>query len=1499
MSSDNPIGNIFAKFLNKGTKSVSDYLLGIVGQSTITDGPLAKMHTFDKYGVLANIDNYSVSFREEVVQNLGKKLSSNKFLYLGNPNKVGPGTDLGELFSNITRKFKLGFAYNKSADQLFMLSEAGTQIALPLQKNLFGIDSGIVNIGGIRRGAYRALSYATGTEASYSELFYKALSDITKNSGNAETFLRKVGRINNLKIGMGASGKQATLGGLLTSSAGIRGTSVLGIESKMFATRARLVNLPSEVLDNFNKFRQARYVINAVTKSAGTFVPTSMGRSHITWLTGKESAPDALRKAWGTLDEFMEQTMPGLLSRLGVSGFHHIVKPEGLIGDKGLIVPSKLGLSMYEAYRDARQGGKGTFGRYHESVLTPSQRKLISSTGGEILPTHILEGELKGRGVNNLTRRAVRVAVVKDATLAAELGLAGDSGALLTSLGKKRFSSREFYGSFNINNPSERTLEALRLLTGKNVAMGEELSNIAMDVSRRDLGIAIEAAHTFDSRGLSEKQRALVSIIRRSKKGSGIFDYMYDKGVPFSLSTRVSSNGIKLSFNSVNLTESNIVEGLFEGGVRFTGAGVAGSHPLSGALEELSKHGIEIVIPESFANKVEQNTRYVSNFLSYMKNAGRGQEAIDAIGGSSSFDKHGNMKITFIRNSEEARKAAEKVVAELKLSKFKSDRRLARNITKGSIVARAGTAFREFSSKAVRMMFMNVSRRSDTGLDINPLKSHRFTPGKMKTLAWNSKLMGYPDPNSDPIFSMLASRWKGLRMNATGMDFEFLPENNIYQYVKNLRGGFTPKAEDIVTFSGGETFLGGKKIKSLPGLKNFSMSSGGVSRELLEGTLFDNSLRQRLLYIDLGTDNKLAKFLPGESRYLPLPMMMSRVGQTSGRYVIGKNHNFFGYTRLLDRLRTGNTSGLRGSLHKAVRDTLVAMVGKKGILENMHTIHTPASVAIRLSPPIYHTSNMFNIDEMYDMTISRKSFSKEMMRKMGLSKSEMSKMLEIAQKKDFTYVMMGADPAQRGEHLGSIFRLKFTDETISGSDNVLAPQMHEFVKKLFERDTDRDRMNMILLEAMDNGKISPAQYEERIARQKKLLSPSVAFLKSTFLKLKDKSGKSLALKDLFNTYLGQKINAALGYTITRPSDRITSLVMTEGAEGLTKLGIRLDNSTEQALNNFKAMFVGDIEKQGSAMALNQFLYQAGVKKGSEGKNTLRELTIALTQVSKEAKEAGFVSLERIQARLQRPLEALIRDADMQRFWQAAPTALMESEKGKAALARLQQGLEIGAKEQEILIKNAAKIMSMNLGLGAAIRPFVGNLSSVGELFQGSSPSRISEYSFIKRIADPILKIVSPKMSTGLAESVTPAKAKGMSTISAITQSKSNFYEKIVELSKSKAVAPIALGLAGLTAYNYMNRPDVDSPLPPPVDTSMPADYGPSVPDYSNVAYINTSPNIPRASKIVPRTNFRGVNSNYFSSSTSSRVTIEDKTSPYSPWLMRQQMNKIANSDFTY
>src|SRR5574343_11756 len=145
MSSDNPIGNIFAKFLNKGaSKSVSDYLIDITANAApVSGGPLAAMHTNDKYGILGNIHDYRISFFDSSIQSMGEDLSRVKGMYIGRPAAKGPGTNLGDLFSNINRKFKLGFGYSKTKDQLYMLSESGQQFALPLQNMVYGIDSSL------------------------------------------------------------------------------------------------------------------------------------------------------------------------------------------------------------------------------------------------------------------------------------------------------------------------------------------------------------------------------------------------------------------------------------------------------------------------------------------------------------------------------------------------------------------------------------------------------------------------------------------------------------------------------------------------------------------------------------------------------------------------------------------------------------------------------------------------------------------------------------------------------------------------------------------------------------------------------------------------------------------------------------------------------------------------------------------------------------------------------------------------------------------------------------------------------------------------------------------------------------------------------------------------------------------------------------------------------------------------------------------------------------
>lgn len=1533
--SDNPIGNIFSKFMgDNSTKNVSEFLLKASQGIPYVGGVSAGLHKFDKYGILANIKDYSITFDAKNARGLGSLIGSRNFMFAGNYN-----TSLADTFEKISTKYRAGLAFNRTNNQLFLLSESGRQYALPVQQNAFGLESGIVNKGGIRRGAFRAHILGSGEE-TYSNLYYKEVNRLLDQNLSEDAFFKALRRIDKTVIGFGVHGGEVRLGSLLGPVGSIRSMEQSLITAKKFGARARVIAASKdnpifkEIAGEFKSFNEATYAINYMLKSMGGWgVPKTLpGSGDISWLTDVDNTSEALTLAWNKYHAF-HSFQSKLAETLGYAGYHHIVKPEDLLGLKGLVIPSSIGKALFGEFSPEhnRAAYKGGFGAFHESVITGSQRKLIQKLGGSTLPTHMLGSEfgLFGDASNSITRRAFNVAVVDEKNILSELLLTDDSGALLTERGMAETQRKLHLGGFKVRNPSEGLIDALHQLTGKTPYMGELNIASKLDITRKDIISAQEAIEWTKNRlsdvkwreltpeqreaikkenrifwsTITDKQKALMKVIRASGKNYGIFDYIVEKNLPISIGIKHGGNGLQISFKTSRNATSGIAEMLFEGGVRLTANAVAPGHEYEGALKELSRQGAHLVITKSLYNKVEGDIRYVSNFMAVMQKHGFHKDAIEVIGLGAQLEKHGNMEIALISSHKEAADKARAYVANLSTSRVASKIKLARRINHGARVAKISSMFRELTGKSVRMFTLNASLRADERLDLNSFKAVRFGPGKMRTLAFNSKLMGFSDPNLDPVFSTIASNWKGMMLNA-GLHFDFDPTSSVRGYIQGLHSpGSLPNAANTISFRSGEAYLGGERLKTLPGLSQFSARVGGVSPEMLEGTILDNKLRNRLLYIDLGKEFDI---IGSKGRFLPLPMMMSRVGQTTGRYLVNKDHNFYGYMELLEAMHRGETD-LGKNITKAVKKTLRAMVGKGGILEKMNTIHFPASMAFRSVANPYHSySDLFNTEGMFEATISRKAFKEELLKKQGLNPKQIQRMLDIAEKKDFTYVMIGADPSQRGEHLGTMLKLKFTDKVIPGEDNVIHAQISPILKKLFERDTDRDRMIMILMEAFDDPRLTPEEFEKRIAKQTLNTSPSLSYLKKYFTDpIVDRGDKQVVMDEMFGKYLGQKGMASIPFTMARPNDAFMSVLMNEGEEGLKKYGVRLSPASSESLAYITRHFKDDVGRQGAAMALNQFLFQAGVKKSGE-KGGLENISKVLLEVANEARASKTVDIPNIEAKLTEHFEKFIKDADINRFWGAGAKIFEDTGLEKESLARLTAGLERGAAMEagrDTIVKAAARLMALNIGVGVAARAASGgNISTVDELFEGDG-FNITESNFLKRIAGPILGFITRKQESGIAKEIEEAAATNKNAtklLKNLGEAAHGFGASLVKFAESKYAAPAALAVAAAGVYGYMNRPDLDNvPLPPNVDNKAPADYGPTVPDYSNVAYINSSPNISRTTRTHTRRNFNNINSNYFSSSTNSRISIEDKVSPMSPWLIRQQMNKVSESDFSY
>lgn len=1091
-----------------------------------------------------------------------------------------------------------------------------------------------------------------------------------------------------------------------------------------------------------------------------------------------------------------------------------------------------------------------------------------------------------------------------------------DSGALKTQMGIETSVSTQYIDQIRRKSPSKKVLAAFEFLTGRSVL--DEGKTGMLDISMQEFKNIQK--YKEKQKLLSSREKALSKLmyIPVYDKKSG--KYVYKRSKDFGLFRLIASgelpgtgqyggsvlaspsykNGI-LTINLFSMQpEAAISEGVVAGGNRMTEIAARRGNVAEKFLDILEKRryqgmrglGVEAVIGKQDLKKMSSLDVFLENFYATVdrygilndKNYGQlykgmlGQPALESItiGGK-------DYGVATASSKREAAKQALRVIKHLESrggihSRIANEAKSGLEVTKATREDLIKAGLKDFEIESARIITVPAFRRSDQRLDTNLGKRAKVTIGKLKTMALGSALLGYKTPFEDPVTRDILFQQKMFGWDAKTKDFFVTKKHPISQFItaladpasveERIQSGRISKEKQVITVGeDGEFYLGNKKLKKLPSIKEFSVKAGGVSRAELKGTILDPDIAD-FLYLDLGKERKLTllglekdtqKPILGKlkHRYLPIPKQLLRTeGTVDARVVIGKTHEeSYALLKALEAISNRGTASKIGTralknIQESIQVIFDKIMGKEGYLAKSHIVHLSSGFGARLIPQqetIHGLADLEDAFKLFEGAASRKQVITALTRREGeflgrgataKSSEDYIKLLKQATYGDFMYMTLTADPTQRPEHTSLVkIRLLDKEEDLSimtyqknkgtfkmspksqrvnigeyGIDLQLNPSMF----KVTSRDTDNDRAVINML-AGDSRAL-----EDRIARQAKAIEPALKFFREGTKKAATQAEKE-TIVDIFGSYLGQKSFAALGYSQARPTiERLIPVLMSaafEGPKGYLDLESRFPTMklTESELTGIGKLFGSTIkeaeEKYAANVALAGYLYQTGVDKGI-AKTTQEELNIGLVGIAQSSR-AKTLSIEEALKRSYSLFYKFLGAQKENRIYGAG--FILQN----TSTPKVLEGLIQGAKDSEEFLRGkAAALLASTVGLSYALSDKIGNAYTVGAIAEDESMFYNAK-SVYKRIITPLTGIKMeeevPK-SSGLGKKTGPKvqPGKGPKVKKATVPPPKNFAERMSSikkdildsfesLRKSKYFAPIVLGTLAMAGIGIINR----------------------------------------------------------------------------------------------
>lgn len=605
-----------------------------------------------------------------------------------------------------------------------------------------------------------------------------------------------------------------------------------------------------------------------------------------------------------------------------------------------------------------------------------------------------------------------------------------------------------------------------------------------------------------------------------------------------------------------------------------------------------------------------------------------------------------------------------------------------------------------------------------------------------------------------------------------------------------------------------------------------------------------------------------------------------------------------------------------------------------------------------LNPEKLYEGHMLK-SEAYDY-LNRKEILKPKGSKTSLHNSVLEAMRESIEKNKFFYSAVGIDPTQRAEHM-FVGKINIVDDgTPVGKEltklrkkgiGLLGLAMHPLLPRMIERDLDKDVANLMPLHGLSiegkSAEESMKLIEERYMRQSKSMRHFMLF---SYAQLSSQQNKSIsnrfteilkgafgAIEENLKAFIG--VPKSLGYSITRGSESVMAALIDQGITGAKQLGLLEKGFTEESILKSISPYIDEVGQTAGAVRLSvsrkllQNVYQGAVQKGAGGiKDSLLQLSEDLLEVGNTYKGAAYNEADSVEAATKAVRRFLgntnIDDIGAKNRALQALTYFAEDPYYSAKYPIIKQST---AELQEDLIKNNGvlsgeitekfkPLLAASLDAQAEmLGNFLGRALPIAASVQRGYRSAIGITQKILRKditnKEIVENVISGVLGGGSSDSLYKEKLKGSllddeaKAVAAAKEGSDSLLgsvKKFFSEGKGKFFAGLGVGaVAAAAVMSMFGGPEPMSPPPMPrdIDGRQPMDMGPNIQASAPKVYGNSQ--VFAASRNRSPETFSAAPRYNFGPGSDMRVTMRDKRQPMNPYLLEQQMNRVANRDFNY
>jgi len=820
----------------------------------------------------------------------------------------------------------------------------------------------------------------------------------------------------------------------------------------------------------------------------------------------------------------------------------------------------------------------------------------------------------------------------------------------------------------------------------------------------------------------------------------------------------------------------------------------------------------------------------------------------------------------------------------------------------GNVIRKIASIGMKGITSASRLFLTDIHLRSDAS-DVNRLNNVRWNASHINQYKQSLAATGISGNSVSRFLEQAMARATGFSLSKGVLNPGRLG------FIGQAMTGQLPSDAYILRLGANKQFFDqhGTAYSFLP-----KVGSGHVlTPESLKGTIYDTNYSDRQFFIDFGQAERFSvrgrKETQVSTRYLPVPNLRKILGvkvgpggaHVSSSSLAGKvfrairAYSSEGNLDVVHTLKTGGRYSVRDTISAAMDKLISSIPGKKGLAKSLTTFSIKESVNARL----LGKAPTGNLTDAFIAELDSRQFAEWAHVKFGKEKAQ--KFLAMAEN-DALYGFVRADPMQKGGH-AAIIKYKLINRGRNPNakmDVALDPYL---VSRL-NRDVDKDAVRLLLFDQI-SAKDLELDFNQQVAAHAvdfntylKNLSntkaPSINGILTNFIESATKGFQQSS--DTLTAHLGMKMNASLGYTLSKAPESILNRALEAKSPEdliniLTSRGVDRNSINDEII---KALTEQSKDKTAAAIELFQSFKQAGVKKGAVKTamyDLIEEVTGLMERIrsgSSNLSEAIDVSSKVFTNFFQQIAgEDLIRPSSAAKFLTdnipESAGKLVGETYGRAFFA----------------VSSLRGKVSDALSMTRANAPDTKEI--LGATLEADQTSLLDDVMGESTVGDEVLESSTQKLRASLS-------SRAGEFIGTQLGNARNFLR-----SDGGRLALWGAGLLG--AYSLFSamtsNPDelappplqlnqTSAPLPPPPMLQQPMDYGiQNVPQLDQkIARISpTHPaHMPRQSKIRHYTRH---SPGYPSANINGR--IEDDTSSMNSAIISQRMKHIANSDFVY